>query len=59
MDSTVTVVLQGADAISVSQLGLGTSEVNEDGNRIKLLTSCVEISKQRQRVVEKILAEGI
>jgi hypothetical protein len=59
LDSTITVVLQGADAISVSQLGVGTSEVDQDGNHIKLLTDCVEISRQRQRAVEKILAEGL
>jgi exosome complex RNA-binding protein Rrp42 (RNase PH superfamily) len=53
LDSTIMVVLQGADAISVSQLGVGTSEVD------KLLTDCVEISRQRQRAVEKILAEGL
>ena len=59
LDSTVTVVLQGDEAISVSQGGLGTSQKTSSDNPVKLLVDCVEIAKKRQETVQEILANTI
>lgn len=59
LDSSVTVILQGDDATSVSQGGLGTSQKTAAGNPVKLLSDCVDAAKRRQSAVQQILTEAL
>jgi exosome complex component RRP43 len=59
LDSNVTVVLQGNEAISVSQGGLGTSQKTAAENPVKLLSDCVDAAKRRQSTVQQVLMEAL
>lgn len=58
LDSTISVVLRGNDAISVSQHGPGATS-SGDVSPVKRLAQCIEIAKERQRVVEEILSSSL
>ncbi|KIM22946.1 hypothetical protein M408DRAFT_332623, partial [Serendipita vermifera MAFF 305830] len=55
LDSTVTVVLLGDEAISVSQGGLGLAQKTASDNPVQLLANCVDVAKKRHKSVQAAL----